>query len=132
MRTVAATIRPSHAATIRIGKPAGSTGFGFQTCEAVSAAARPRAPSQAPQTVNTQRASIGRLTDRRLLDPTFDLDDTNLSPAETTHLLREAVDHHVILIGGRLGTVSARAGEQWIRRAGEPLWTVPLLHLLLF
>ena len=71
------TIRPSHAATIRIGKPAGSTGFGFQTCKAVSAAARLKAPSQAPQTVKTHRANIGRLTARRLAGPTFHRDESS-------------------------------------------------------
>jgi hypothetical protein len=30
--------------------------------------------------VKTHRASIGRLTDRRLLGPTIDSDDSNLSP----------------------------------------------------
>ena len=68
-RTVAATKRQSHAATIRTGKPTGSAGFGFKTCQAVSAAARQRAPSQAPQTVNTHRASIDRLTAMKVIGP---------------------------------------------------------------
>ncbi len=79
-RTVATTIRPSPAASITIGKPPGSIGFGFKTCAAVSAAARPSAPSQAPQTVSTHGASIGRLWNTRLRGPTFDSDYSNVSP----------------------------------------------------
>ena len=79
-RTVAATKRPSPAATIRIGKPTGSIGFGFQTCEAASAAASPMLPSHAPQTVNTHRPSIDRLTAMKLLGPTFDQNESGLRP----------------------------------------------------
>ena len=39
--------KPSTA--IRIGKPAGSTGFEFQTCNAVSAAAKPSARARQPR-----------------------------------------------------------------------------------
>ncbi len=57
----------------------------FQIPEAVSAAARPRAPSQAPQTVKTNRVSIGRLTARRLAGPTFHRDESSLRPVAVEH-----------------------------------------------
>jgi hypothetical protein len=79
-RTVPATSRPSHAATIRIGKPAGIIGFEFQTCEAINAAAKPMVPSQAPQTVNTHRPSINGLTALKLLGLTIDQNESGLCP----------------------------------------------------
>ncbi len=84
-RTVAAITRPSPAANIRTDTPTGRIGFGFQIREAVSAAARPMAPSQATQTVKTHRGSIGRLTSRRLAGTTFHRDESSLRPVAVEH-----------------------------------------------
>jgi hypothetical protein len=43
------------------------------------------APSQAPQTVKTHRASIGRLTARRLAGLTFHLDGSSVRPVAVEH-----------------------------------------------